>query len=80
VRRSGSQAVVSASWNGATGVAAWQLLAGSGADAMQPVAQTADAGFETTIGAVASGRYVEMQALDAAGRVLATSARAKVPG
>jgi hypothetical protein len=77
--RSGTSVKVSASWNGATGVARWQLLAGPATAAMTPVADAPATGFETTITAPASQPLVAMRAFDAAGNALATSAPVKVP-
>src|SRR5579884_3608242 len=37
------------SWNGATGVAAWQLLLGSSASSLQPARRVRRSGFETSI-------------------------------
>jgi hypothetical protein len=70
---------VSVSWNGATGVARWQLLAGPGAEGMTPVADAPAAGFETTIPTSTTQPFVAMRAYDAAGNVLATSAPVKLP-
>jgi hypothetical protein len=70
---------VSVSWNGATGVARWQLLAGPGAEGMTAVADAPAAGFETTIPASTTQPFVAMRAYDAAGNVLATSAPVKRP-
>ena len=61
------------SWNGATSVARWQLEAGPSRAALAPLRTVARSGFETTIGAPASSRFVAVAALDAHGRVLATS-------
>ena len=68
-------ATVYASWNGATEVAAWQVLAGASASALAPAASAAKTSFETAIplAAVSSGSYVAVQALNAAGAVLGTS-------
>jgi len=67
-----------ASWNGATGVAAWRLLAGASASgsALKPILTVPRAGFETALGVPAGtvGPYLAVQALDASGRALATSA------
>jgi hypothetical protein len=63
---------VYASWNGATQVASWRVLAGSAANALQAVVTATKQGFETQI-AIASQPYVAVQALDAAGQALATS-------
>jgi hypothetical protein len=71
----GGGATVYASWNGATEVASWQVLAGSSAGALKPAGGASKTGFETAI-AVASlpaGSYVAVQALNAAGAVIGTS-------
>jgi hypothetical protein len=66
---------IAASWNGATGVVAWQVLAGSSASALAVVGTpVASSGFETAISAATSAPYVAVQALGAGGAVLATSA------
>src|SRR5579875_82729 len=72
----GGSTRVYASWNGATQVAAWRVLTGPSRTAMQsqPVAQAPWSGFETTITVKPALAYVEVQALDSAGRVLGTSA------
>jgi hypothetical protein len=64
---------VSVSWNGATDVASWRVLAGSSPSALSPVATAAKAGFETTIAAPTAAPYVAVQALDAAGAVIGVS-------
>lgn len=69
---------VHASWNGATEVARWRILAGPDPGSLRPVGVSAWTGFETTIGVETRARYVAAQALDDAGRVLRTS-RPKVP-
>ena len=71
----GSGAVVYASWNGATEVARWDVLAGS-SGAMRQVASSPRTGFETIIGvkALAAGdTLVAVRARDAAGAVLGQS-------
>jgi Arylsulfotransferase (ASST) len=68
---------VKVSWNGATEVASWRLLAGSSAASLAPVRTVARAGFETAITASTAGPYVAVQALDAAGAVLGVSATAR---
>ena len=65
---------VYASWNGATGVAAWRVLAGPSATALAAVATAPRSGFETAIATTSTGPYVSVQALNAAGAVLSTSA------
>jgi hypothetical protein len=66
-----------ASWNGATLVASWRLLAGPSAASLAPVAQVARAGFETAIplpAGAAVGPYFAVQALGGDGGVLGASA------
>ncbi len=74
--RGGTQGtVVYASWNGATEVASWRVLAGSSPSSLAPVATAPKAGFETAIATPASvtGGYVAVQALNGAGAVIGTS-------
>ena len=65
---------VEASWNGATTVSAWKVLAGSSASSLATVTTVAKHGFETTIAVPTRATYVAVAALDAAGQTLATSA------
>jgi Arylsulfotransferase (ASST) len=71
----GSGPVVFASWNGATNVASWRVLAGSTPATLTPVSSAPKTGFETAIplSAAAAGPYVAVQALDSTGVVLGTS-------
>jgi len=63
-----------ASWNGATEVASWQVLAGPSPDRLKPVGgPTPREGFETAITVRTAGPYVSVQAKDRSGRVLGTS-------
>ena len=73
---------VYASWNGATQVAAWRLLAGSDASSLATVARVPRDGFETAIALPAgiTGPFLAVQALDAAGHVLGTSPALSQPG
>ncbi len=61
---------VHASWNGATGVRAWQLLAGSSADAMSALSSAPASGFETAIRAHGAGPCFAAAALDARDAVI----------
>ncbi|ROS79079.1 arylsulfotransferase family protein [Cellulomonas sp. PhB143] len=62
-----------ASWNGATEVASWRLVAGDDESSAQPVATVPRAGFETALAPVPDGAaYVAVEALDADGKVLGT--------
>ena len=71
--RSGDRVTARVSWNGATNVASWQLLAGTAPAALQPVATAPATSFETALGAATRAPYVAVRALDAAGAVLGTS-------
>jgi hypothetical protein len=61
------------SWNGATEVATWQLLAGQGPDDLKTVGSAPRKGFETTIRLQTDQPYVAVRAEDGAGKELATS-------
>ncbi len=71
----GHGATVYASWNGATRLAAWRVLAGSSPGTLAPVTGRPKAGFETVLDVpgVRSGSYVQLQALDASGAVIGAS-------
>jgi hypothetical protein len=72
----GAPVTVYASWNGATTVVSWRVLAGPSPQQLAPVATAARAGFETAIPTpqgAGSTKYVAVQALDASGAVLGTS-------
>jgi hypothetical protein len=65
-----------ASWNGASEVRGWQLLAGDSAGALSAVTSVPSTGFETALPAAAvavPGARVAVQALDAAGVPLGRS-------
>jgi hypothetical protein len=65
------------SWNGATDVASWRVLAGASASALTPVAQVPRSGFQTTIDVPTTGPYLAAQALDASGAPIGVSATVK---
>ena len=69
----GGPATVYASWNGATLVTSWRVLAGPSPTQLAPVASAARAGFETAIATPGPAPYVAVQALEASGNVLTTS-------
>jgi hypothetical protein len=79
---SGGPSIAYASWNGATGVASWRLLAGSATTSLSTVTQVTRSGFETAIPLPAGtvGPYLEVQALGGDGQVLASSAAISQPG
>jgi len=66
-----------ATWNGATEVASWELLAGRTSSSLKSMAQAQSAGFETVIPVPPGLSYVAVRALDARKRVLATSPAVK---
>lgn len=69
-----------ASWNGATTVAAWRLLAGPTPKSLAPVASVRAQGFETAIPCPAAaipsaaGAFASVEALDSSGNALGRSA------
>jgi hypothetical protein len=74
----GEETIVHASWNGATGVAAWRLLAGRQPGSLTAKTTINVTGFESSTTLPERYDYVEVQALDAAGRLLGTSLTSKV--
>ncbi len=66
--------VAYASWNGATAVTGWRLLAGASPHALPSVAAVPRSGFETAIALSTAPRYLAVQALASGGQVLGTSA------
>jgi hypothetical protein len=73
VATAGDETIVYASWNGATQASSWRVLSGDRAERLSPIASSPRHGFETAIKTPAQG-YIAVQALDADGHVLATSA------
>jgi hypothetical protein len=78
-RTDASNAIVYASWNGATEVARWRVLAGDSADELAPVATVSRQGFETPIQVSSSATTFAVRALDADGHALATSRAVSAP-
>jgi EmrB/QacA subfamily drug resistance transporter len=72
-RQTGNKTTVYASWNGATRVVSWRVLAAAGAGRMTAVGSAAKSGFETAIGVQTSYKSFEVQALAAGGRVIGAS-------
>jgi hypothetical protein len=73
VRGAGAATIVYASWNGATGVASWRVLAGATPAALTEVAQVPSSGFETAISVPTAEPVFAVQALGRGGEVLALS-------
>jgi Arylsulfotransferase (ASST) len=78
----GGGGMVYASWNGATQVASWGVLAGTAPGKLKLVAKVARSGFETAIplSAATVGPIVEVEALDSNGQLLGTSLAASETG
>ncbi len=62
------------SWNGATQVAAWRIVGGPDPGSMRQLGKSQRTAFETVRTVHSQPRYLGVQALDAAGHVLASSA------
>ncbi len=73
LRAAGAATTVYASWNGATGVSAWRVLAGPTPAQLTTVAQAPASGFETAIPTASAGPVFAVQALGAAGEALGVS-------
>ncbi len=74
-QRTGPSAVsVYASWNGATKVARWEVLAGQGAGSLRRVATVRKRSFETRVDLSTAATTFAVRALDSQGRRLGSSA------
>src|SRR5215208_2927224 len=78
-RTSKDEVRVYASWNGATEVVTWEVLAGSDPDRLKPAGSAPRKGFETAITFQTDEPYVAVKARDRSGRVLGAS-KALEPG
>ncbi|HZV75474.1 MAG TPA: arylsulfotransferase family protein [Conexibacter sp.] len=72
-RRAGGRVTAWASWNGATELRGWELLAGDDPADLRPVATAPRRDFETALTARTGARWVAVRALGADGRPLALS-------
>jgi hypothetical protein len=68
------------SWNGATEVDTWEVLAGAGPDWLEPVGSAPRKGFETALTLQTDEPYVAVKAKDSSGQVLGTSKTLKPAG
>ncbi len=80
VHRNGASVSAIVSWNGATDVARWRLRAGNDPASLHAIWSSARTGFETTVTTQTTAPIVEMQAIDANGKVLGTSALVSTSG
>ena len=78
LNNTGEETIVRMSWNGATEVASWRVLAGTDPKSLVPQATIAAVGFESSTILTKKYAYAAVQALDSAGRVLGTSPAARV--
>jgi hypothetical protein len=67
------ETIVHASWNGATEVASWRVLAGANPSALQAHATIPATGFESSTILPKKYAYVSVQALDSAGSAIGSS-------
>ena len=67
------EVTIYASWNGATEVTTWQVLAGSAPDQLEPLASAPSQGFETVITVHTTEPYLGLKAVNGSGRVLGTT-------
>jgi EmrB/QacA subfamily drug resistance transporter len=72
-RQHSGATTVYVSWNGATQVTSWRVLAGSSPSRLAVLASAAKSGFQTAIPVRGDYGSFEVQALSAAGRVIGTS-------
>jgi hypothetical protein len=78
LNNTGEETIVHASWNGATGVASWRVLAGGASGSLSVQATIPASGFESSTTLPKKYARVAVQALGAAGGVLATSTAVRV--
>ena len=65
---------VHASWNGATEISSWGILAGPSPDRLKSLGRVSRSGFETPMAARTDEPYVGVEAIDRRGQVLGRSA------
>jgi Arylsulfotransferase (ASST) len=78
LNNTGEETIVHASWNGATEVALWRVLAGEHRGSLEAQTTIGASGFESSTILPKQYAYVAAQALDAAGHVLGTSRTVQV--
>ncbi len=78
LNNTGEETIVHASWNGATAVASWRVLAGKRPGSLTAQATIPASGFESSTTLPVKYEYAAAQALDSAGHVLGTSRPAQV--
>jgi hypothetical protein len=78
LNNTGEETIVHASWNGATEVASWRVLAGKRAGSLTMQATIPASGFESSTTLPKKYARIAVQALDASGAVLGTSTTVRV--
>jgi hypothetical protein len=78
LNNTGEETIVHASWNGATDVASWRVLAGARPGSLSARATVPVASFESSASLSKKYAYAAVQALDAAGHVLGASPATRV--
>jgi hypothetical protein len=78
LNNTGEETIVHASWNGATEVASWRVLAGEHQGSLAAQTTIRISGFESSTTLPQKYAYVAAQALDSAGHVLGTSLTVQV--
>jgi hypothetical protein len=73
LKTAGAATTVYASWNGATGVRGWRVLAGATPVTLATVAEVPSRGFETAVTVPSAAPVFAVQALGASGEALASS-------
>jgi hypothetical protein len=77
-RASEEEVRVYASWNGATEVSTWEVLAGPRPGQIEPLGSVPRNGFETALSVQTPHPYVAVQAKDRSGRILGTTEPVKL--
>jgi hypothetical protein len=78
LNNTGEETIVHASWNGATEVASWRVLAGEHQGSLAAQTTIRISGYESSTTLPQKYAYVAAQALDSAGHVLGTSLTVQV--
>ncbi len=78
LNNTGEETIVHVSWNGATEVASWRVLAGKRPGSLAVQTTMPASGFESSTTLPKKHAYVAVQALDSAGHMLASSRTVKV--
>jgi Arylsulfotransferase (ASST) len=73
LNNTGEETIVHSSWNGATEVAFWRVLAGEQPESLKAQTEIEAGGFESSTTLPVKHAYVAVQALDSAGHLLGTS-------